>query len=1053
MLVLHGLWTAAGELAVWAEQATAGTGGEGGAHPFAVPGDRLRAVLGGTGEPGTGHLPLALPTVDGVPCASPELGRPEVPAGAPGRPVLGEWRVPVLRYPPAGAFTLLSTPSGGGDGTAAWPAPPGGWDDGSAPTDVDGSDVDGSDVDGVGPEVVSGASLRHLRAVAGFAADLVRRGRVLPAVHAGPDGARAAWRPVLAGADAEWLRDLAAALPPSGRAERDAGAERPAAAVVVAAVEGLCDAAARAALCGWSPGPGPAGTPDLAAALSGDPRLTGTPAQAAGLAERLVAWQRDAAGGPVRACFRLVEPDDEPVDTDPVDTDRGVPDSGDPGDPGPWRVRFALVPHAEPSLLVDAADVWSSPRAQRALRRHCDDPQETLLAELGRACRLWPELADGLRTARPAELVLDAAGAHRFLREAAPALHAAGFGVLLPSWWGSSPPRLGARLAARGRTAPGTVAGRSALGMDALVEYQWQVMLGDQSLTGAELAELAAVKAPLVRVRGRWVEVDPGRLAAGLGLLGRGQRITVGELLRDGLADDVSPAGLPVVEVTADGPLGELLAGSVEHRLAPRRPGARFTGTLRPYQERGLAWLSFLEELGLGMVLADDMGLGKTVQLLALLAGDPATAGPTLLVCPMSLVGNWQREARRFAPALRVHVHHGAERTRGEEFAEVVRGTDLMLTTYGLAARDAADLAGTAWHRVVLDEAQAIKNAATRQATAVRALPARHRIAVTGTPVENRLADLWSIMDFANPGLLGDAATFRRRYAEPVERYGDEAVAARLRRLTGPFILRRRKTDPDIVPDLPAKLEMEVACTLTAEQASLYQAVVADMLDRIEATEGIERRGLVLATMTRLKQVCNHPAQLLRDGSRLAGRSGKLSRVEEILDEVLAAGEKALLFTQYAGFGAALRGHLTARFGREVLFLHGGVDRAGRDGMVRRFQAGGAAGPPVFVLSLKAGGTGLNLTAANHVIHVDRWWNPAVEDQATDRAFRIGQRRAVQVRALVCAGTVEEKIAAMLREKRGLAAAAVGGGERWLTELSTAELRELLRLEPGAVVE
>jgi non-specific serine/threonine protein kinase len=306
-------------------------------------------------------------------------------------------------------------------------------------------------------------------------------------------------------------------------------------------------------------------------------------------------------------------------------------------------------------------------------------------------------------------------------------------------------------------------------------------------------------------------------------------------------------------------------------------------------------------------------------------------------------------------------------------------------------------------------------------------------------------------MEFANPGLLGPAAEFKRAYAEPIQRHGDERAAERLRRLTGPFVLRRLKTDKSIITDLPEKLEMEVVCNLTAEQATLYQAVVDEALAAIEGSDGIERKGLVLATMTKLKQVCNHPAQLLRDGSRLDGRSGKLARLEAIVEEILAAGEKALLFTQYAEFGGTLQSYLTARFGREVLYLHGGVMKRDRDAMVERFQ--GAGGPSLFVLSLKAGGTGLTLTAANHVIHVDRWWNPAVEDQATDRAFRIGQRRAVQVRKFVCAGTIEEKISAMIADKRDLAARIVGTGEGWITELSTAQLRDLFALERTAVVE
>jgi non-specific serine/threonine protein kinase len=656
-------------------------------------------------------------------------------------------------------------------------------------------------------------------------------------------------------------------------------------------------------------------------------------------------------------------------------------------------------------------------------------------------------------TARPATMELDTHGAHAFLREGAPMLHAAGFGVLLPSWWSKPGARLGARLHAQSRTAPGTVAGRGGFGLDSLVDYRWELALGDDALTETELRALAKLKTPLVRIRGQWVELDAKRLAAGLKLMRADGRMSVGELLHTGLTAADGPAGLPVISVTADGALGDLLAGTAERHLTPIEAPAGFRGELRPYQKQGLAWLSFLESVGLGGVLADDMGLGKTIQLLALIAGDPPETGPTLLVCPTSLVGNWRREAATFTPDLRVHVHHGTERARGQAFADAVAAADVVVTTYTLAGRDAEDLANVGWHRIVVDEAQAIKNAATRQAEAVRALPARARFAVTGTPVENRLADLWSIMEFASPGLLGSAATFKKSFAEPIERHGDDAAAARLRRITGPFVLRRVKTDKSIISDLPEKLEMDVLCNLTAEQAGLYQAVVDDMMLKIENSDGIERRGLVLATMTKLKQACNHPAQLLHDDSRLAGRSGKLARLEEILEEVLAAGEKALLFTQYASFGGMLRAHLGARFGREVLFLHGGVDQEERGEMVARFQADDDAAPPLFVLSLKAGGTGLTLTAANHVVHVDRWWNPAVEDQATDRAFRIGQRRSVQVRKFVCAGTVEEKIADMTRDKRGLAAKIVGTSEQWLTEMSTTQLRDLFALEPGVVVE
>ncbi|MEU5935957.1 DEAD/DEAH box helicase [Micromonospora sp. NPDC047187] len=1101
MLVIHGLWlpggSSTGGLAVWAEDSAApipaarsGRPARERRHPFAAGHTDLAAVLADAAEPSRPDTALlTLPTLAGAPTDSPELIRTTVAPAVRGRLTLAGWRVPTLVYAPDDALSLLR-----------------------ALDDI---------------PAVAGATVRHLAELADFAADLVTRGRVLPGVRtttgdqppgagttagdrmpgagaaavsgdAGQVPAQAVWRPLLTGTDAAWARSLALALPPAARAAvlppavaaltaptaaaqgltgsaatsaaatvGSGGPELTAAALVADALDALTDAAARAALAsttlarGLRPG-GPA--PAWLAALAGPQRdFTIDPAGLSTLSAELDAWQRDAAGGPVRASFRLVEPAPDEV-TEPILATRAVPADGMPvpADSAPvsvgsigagrWRLEFGLQAADEPGLHVDAGDIWRASQTLGGLVGRTSSPQETLLAELGRASRLWPDLDAALRTAAPEAMELDVEGAHRFLSAGAPVLHAAGFGVLLPSWWQRPSARLGARLRARSRTAPGTVGGADAgVGLDALVDYRWEIALGDQPLSAEELAALAETKTPLVRLRGRWVELDPGRLAAGLRLLRSAGELTVADLLRLGLADGEATGELPVLEVTADGALGDLLAGAVERRLTPLDPPPGFRGTLRPYQQRGLAWLAFLRSLGLGGVLADDMGLGKTVQLLALLAGDPPEAGPTLLVCPMSLVGNWQREAARFTPELRVHVHHGAERARGAEFTAAAHGADLVLTTYSVAARDAADLAGIDWHRVVVDEAQAIKNASTRQAEAVRALPARQRVAVTGTPVENRLADLWSIMQFANPGLLGPAATFRKRFAEPIERHGDVEAAERLRRITGPFVLRRLKTDSSIISDLPEKLEMEVLCNLTAEQAALYRVVVDDMLARIETSDGIERRGLVLATMTRLKQVCNHPAQLLRDGSPLEGRSGKLARLTEILEEVLAAGERALLFTQYAEFGAMLRGHLSARFGREVLFLHGGLGKAERDALVQRFQS--AEGPPLFVLSLKAGGTGLTLTAANHVVHVDRWWNPAVEDQATDRAFRIGQRRRVQVRKFVCAGTVEEKVAAMIADKRSLAERVVGTGEQWITELSTGQLRDLFALEAGAVVE
>jgi SNF2 family DNA or RNA helicase len=1009
--------------------------------------------------------------------------------------MLTAWRVPALTFEPPAALELLSMLAEAG-----------------AP----------------GAQAVQGGSVRYLQALAQFAGDLAARGRLLPGLardddggidHGGiedgsidrgdldrgdPDdgdiaargdeggsgGYAARWWPVLSGADAQRARELATAMPPLCRATEAGGASS--ALVLTEALDALTDAAARASLgsqpgCALLParrGRRPARLPVAerwaSALTSVNPQVAVvTPedeAEAAALAADLAAWRAaaQAPAGPVRTCFRLVEPAtaaDGSAGQDPADdgassdgvtaaTDvaaaAGTDAAGDAAaaaDP-PWAVELALQSTEDPSLLLPAADVWSGASADGWAMAGIGHPEEELLAGLGRASRLFPELDDELRSAAPDTVTLDTGGAFRFLRETGPLLSGAGFGVLLPDW--ARKARLGLKMTTRSKqTAASGGAAQSMFGMADLVDFRYELALGDQTLDADDLAELARLKVPLVRLRGQWVELDDRHLQAALKFLQRrrtGTMPAADALLAGlrGLDDD-----LPVVGVDADGWLGDLLSGHADQRLAPASTPPSFRGELRPYQERGLAWMSFLGNLGLGGILADDMGLGKTVELLGLMAHErespDAPPGPTLLVCPMSVVGNWQQEAARFTPDLKVHVHHGADRLTGPELAAALNAADLVITTYALAARDREALSGIGWRRVVCDEAQNIKNSATRQAQAVRSLPAGSRIALTGTPVENRLADLWSIMEFTSPGLLGPAEKFRTAYAVPIERSGDAEATARLKRITGPFILRRLKTDKTIISDLPDKLEMKIWCNLTPEQASLYQATVTDMLAKIEAAEGIERRGLVLATMAKLKQACNHPAHLLGDGSRLDGRSGKLARLEEICDEVVGGGEKALCFTQYAEFGRMLQPYLAARLGCPVLYLHGGTPKKQRDAMVSRFQA--TTDPAVFVLSLKAGGTGLNLTAANHVIHVDRWWNPAVEDQATDRAFRIGQRKDVQVRKFVCVGTVEERIDAMIEEKKALAERIVGTGEGWLTELSVAELRKVIALSPEAVSE
>ncbi|GAA1012822.1 helicase HelZ [Acrocarpospora pleiomorpha] len=867
-------------------------------------------------------------------------------------------------------------------------------------------------------DAIPGPSVRYFGIVGDFARDLVRRGRILPWLTA--DEAR--WRPVLTGTDAARFRELAVAMPPVCRAVQEEGRSGE---VLLGALTELVDGVARRAfpdklIGAYRPGRKSALADRWLLALTDpEPRLDEVDeTEAAELRSALAAWFQAARGlgGPVRVDFRLVEP----------------------GADGQWRVEFGLRSAEDADVRIAAEDVWAG-----AAFTATPEPRKTLTGGLHRAIRLYPDLDRALRVPHPARLSMDTRGAFAFLRHAAPLLEAAGYGVRLPSWAGRT--RLGLKMTTRSRPGPPN------LGLREVVDFRMDLAVGDQVIDEAELAELARLKVPLVRVRGEWVELDDRQLKAALRAVEerRVTELTVGDVIREvvlGGADE-----LPLVEVDADGLLGDLLSGETERRLRPVPTPATLDGALRPYQERGLAWLGFLSGLGLGGILADDMGLGKTITTLALLLAERAdtTAAPTLLVCPMSLINNWQKEAARFAPSLRLYIHHGGARRRDEELAATIAAADLVITTYGTALRDLPALARQGWERVVCDEAQAIKNSAARQAQAVRQIRARTKLALTGTPVENHLAELWSIMEFCNPGLLGPARAFRTRYQEPIELRRDENAMRALRRATGPFVLRRLKTDKTIISDLPDKQEMKVWCTLTPEQARLYQAVVADMMGRIESSDGIERRGNVLATMTRLKQVCNHPAHLLKDGSRLDGRSGKLARLEELAEEIIEEGDKALVFTQYAEFGTLLQPYLEARLDRPVLWLHGGLSKRRRDELVERFQ--GDDEPMIFLLSLKAAGVGLNLTAANHVIHVDRWWNPAVENQATDRAFRIGQTRNVQVRKFICVGTLEERVDEMIERKLALADSVVGGGEDWLADLSADQLRELFRLSPEAV--
>jgi len=1060
MQVLHAVWgnTASGKLYLWAESSTLPMTAPGSrgrqpknpkprAHPFALAGDELREAIRGIYEQtflkSAKHFDqtfskfetktFLLPSTQKGPLPSPWLIREEDYSADKATGLAG-WNIETLTFDPYSAFDfLLGLPE----------QPPRGFD--------------------------FGGSLRFWIEVAEFSLELIARQQFTPSIKAGEQDFRAAWEAVIAEEDEERVHTLVEAMPPSCRAFPEQmllSAE-----LVLSFVNRTVDAFIRESLASTSllpprRGRRPRVVPLLEqwlCALSTSTENSALRAPTEVLStfySEVQAWfaqlQPAAPDAPFRTCFRL-EPPSEPESEE---------------DGTNWDVHFFLQAKDDRSLLVPAEEVWKTRSSTLTfLKRRFENPQEQLLADLANASRAFPAIETSLQTARPEGLELNAEQAYSFLRESAPLLEQSGFAVLLPSWWGKPAARMGVKLKlkpASGKSgASGKVETSGVFGVGGIITYDWVVAIGDETLSETEFEQLASLKVPLVQVRGQWVELRPEDVESAINFFKHKHRsgeMTLGEAVQLELgadAEDVeTEVGLPVVEVEAEGWLKEMM-GSLSRgvKVTPVKTPKTFNGKLRPYQVKGVSWLAYLNKFGLGACLADDMGLGKTIELIALLLHERSGTGkrgkkfslaPTLLICPMSVVGNWQKEVERFAPSLKVMVHHGADRLTGKKFSSEAKKNDLVISTYALAHRDEDALSAVHWQHVVLDEAQNIKNPAAKQTQAIKKLESAHRIALTGTPVENRLSELWSIMDFLNPGYLKSAQHFRTNFALPIEKYRKKERAEMLRNIIQPFVLRRVKTDPKVIKDLPEKMEMNVYYNLTREQASLYEAVVMEMLDRIENSEGIERKGLVLATLMKLKQICNHPALFLQDGSILEGRSGKLARLEEMLEEVLAAGDKALIFTQFAGMGAMLRHYLQEKMLCETLFLHGGTAKKQRDAMIRRFQ-NDPHGPPLFVLSLKAGGFGLNLTAANHVFHFDRWWNPAVENQATDRVFRIGQKKNVQVHKFVCIGTLEERIDQMIEQKKELADSIISAGEAWLTELSTEQLKEVFTLSRDAV--
>ncbi|MGW3866693.1 SNF2-related protein [Streptomyces sp. NPDC005047] len=845
---------------------------------------------------------------------------------------------------------------------------------------------------------------------------LTARGRLLPGLTTtGHD----AWRAgPLDSDDIAHLRAVAAALPPEGHAVPLDGPGPIRLPEPEALVRAFLDAVA-----------------DTLPRTPAAPHASGRPF-AARAAQRLPGahdWAAEVAAGMdagVRISLRL--------DLSAYDLfDRDVAAEGDGGSGGVRSAGAAIVQvHslADPTLVADAADLWSG-EADAAF-----GPRARVDAALGvrRAARVWPPLDRLTEQDVPDVLGLSEEEVIDLLGVAAGRLAAAGVAV---HW----PRDLAQDLTATAvvRTAPGSATdGTGFFESEDLLQFRWQLAIGGDPLTEAEMDTLAEAHRPVVRLRDRWVLVDPALVRRArrrdLGLLDPVDALSValtGSAEADGETVDVVPVG-------ALAALRDRLTAGVH----PAEPPPGLHATLRDYQLRGLAWLDLMTSLGLGGCLADDMGLGKTVTVIALHLKRARTE-PTLVVCPTSLLGNWQREITRFAPGVPVRRFHGADRT----LDDLAGG--FVLTTYGTMRSAAPALAERPWGMVVADEAQHVKNPYSATAKALRTIPSPARVALTGTPVENNLSELWALLDWTTPGLLGPLKSFRARHARAVENGEDDEAVARLARLIRPFLLRRKKSDPGIVPELPPKTETDHPVPLTREQAALYEAVVRESMLAIEEAEGIGRRGLVLKLLTSLKQICDHPALFLKEehppgatgvggADRMAARSGKLALLDELLDTLLAEDGSALVFTQYVGMARLITSHLAAR-AIPVDLLHGGTPVPERERMVDRFQSGET---PVLVLSLKAAGTGLNLTRAGHVVHFDRWWNPAVEEQATDRAYRIGQTQPVQVHRLITEGTVEDRIAEMLQSKRALADAILGSGESALTELTARELSDLVSL-------
>ena len=852
-----------------------------------------------------------------------------------------------------------------------------------------------------------------------LAVELAARKRVIPQVN----GGGSEWRALLTRAkDRQRFERIVEALPPAGRClptrERGRGSIELTRSTVVVSdfVDAVVDDLYRR---GAHPGPARGWSLELAESLRAEEReFQPRDARHHAVPMMLDRWARDSDTIQLRLGLKLQLPQS-------------------------IQEKFGLTlwvhPTGHPEQSVPVGEAWSAGETLEIAGQSYGHPAHAAVRGVARVSRLHLPLRQCLEGNRPKAIEWSPEQTWTFLSEGVPGLRDAGFEIELPEEFESE----GARRIRVQMRVGAPVDGDGTPNLREALKFRWEVTLGERILEGDEFEGLLQNRLPIVALDNSWVLLDPVELARLPEGLGSGGELKPADALRAVLTGEHQ--GIPVV---MDERLSMVLGALRDPPEVPIPKGLK--GTLRPYQARGLDWLSTLGDLGLGCCLADDMGLGKTIQLIAhlLRRRERGIQGTTLVVCPTSVLGNWEREIRRFGPELVVQRYHGAERNIGQ-----ADHADVLLTTYGLMVRDLEVLREVEFDVLCLDEAQSIKNPESQRARAACALTARHRVALSGTPIENRLDEMWSLMSFLIPGLLGGRSAFRRNIALPVERFGDTEAAERLRLGVSPFLLRRLKTDPTIIDDLPDKIERVDYTPMTSEQALLYQKVVDEAMSYISSSKDIARRGRVLAMLTALKQVCNHPAHYLgeRDGA-LPGRSGKLERLTDLLDTLFELGERALIFTQYREMGSLLKRHIADLYGYEVPFLHGATSTQKREEIVDHFQHHPEASP-VLIISLRAGGTGLNLTRASHVVHYDRWWNPAVEDQATDRAYRIGQSQNVQVHKMVCQGTLEERIDLLLEEKRSLAESVVGTGERWVTELDDESLKALVTLDSDAVVE